>query len=554
MITENQIEQIVEKLVDRVEQANTKYLKSIGSSIKAIRDLSSTEAQQLIQILKYGGKYEDIIKQIAKITDLNINDIDKIFSNYAKKDQLFYEKFYKYKDIPFTPFDANMPLKGQTMALANMVKNEMYNFTRSNVLGYTIDGKFYNMRDTYNKLLDEAFLNIGQGKETFDSAMQDILKQVGGSGLKTLEYESGRSIRLDSAVRMHLKGRLRELHNENQKIIGDEIGADGIEISVHTNPAEDHEQVQGRQFSNEEYDKLNSGLEAKDYKGNTYTLDHDEKNGYRPISEMNCYHYIFSIVLGVSDPEYTDKQLKEIIDNNEKGFEFEGKHYTNYQGTQAQRNLERAIREQKDTQILAKASGNDLLVAQSQDKIRILTNKYKELNKVSGLPAKADRLRVSGYKRTKVGRPVEYTKNERYAINQYLSPYSIGLNEKLRNHWKLDDTDKMVKRNLDSALIKTNNYNGKIVRVMQMDNPYEFITQLGINEEFSTNQYLSFSTKEGYNDNANIKIYVNDSKKSKDLTSLNKGESETLYQRNEKFITEKIEKKKGIYYIYWKEK
>ena len=144
------------------------------------------------------------------------------------------------------------------------------------------------------------------------------MKEIGGSGLKTVEYASGRSMRLDSTIRMELKSDLRELHNENQKIIGEEIGYDGIEISVHANPAPDHEEAQGRQFSIEEYDKLNNGLEAKDYKGRTYTLDHDNKNGYRPISELNCYHYIFSIVLGVSDPEYSDKQLQEIIDKNNK--------------------------------------------------------------------------------------------------------------------------------------------------------------------------------------------------------------------------------------------
>ena len=399
-ITEEQIDLIVERLIDRVEKANTKYLTSIGSSIKEIRKLKPSQAQQLVQILKYGGKYEDIIKEIAKYTNLNIQDIDAIFSNYAKKDQLFYEKFYKYKDIPYVPFDENTALKTQTMALSNVVKNEMYNFTRNNVLGYTINGKFFNLRDTYNELLDTALLNVGQGKETFDSAMTDIMKQIGGSGLKTINYASGRSMRLDSAVSMNLKARLRELHNENQKIIGEEIDADGYEISVHSNPAIDHEKVQGRQFSIEEYDKLNSGLEAKDYKGKTYTLDHDHKNGYRPISELNCYHYIFSIVLGVSKPEYSDKQLKEIIDNNEKGFEFEGKHYTNYEGTQLQRMLERRIREQKDTQTLAKSSGNEFLAGESQNKITALTRKYKELSDISGLPTKMQRLKVSTYRRS----------------------------------------------------------------------------------------------------------------------------------------------------------
>lgn len=406
-MSEEQIELLVERFIRRIEQANELFLIELGSSIKKIKDLTPTKAQQLIQILKYGGNYEEIIKKISKYTNLNIQDIDEIFSNYAKKDLLFYEKFYKYRNIPFVPFEQNTVLKMQTMVLSNMAKNELYNFTRSNVLGYTIRDlkgrpQFLGLRETYNRVLDEALLNVSQGKETFDSAMSRIMKDIGGSGLKTLDYASGRSVRLDSTVRMHLKGSLRELHNEMQQIIGEEIGADGVEISVHTNPAIDHEQAQGRQFSNEEYAKLDAGLEATDYTGKKITLDHDGKNGYRPISTMNCYHYIFSIVLGVSKPEYSDKQLKEIIDSNNKGFEFEGKHFTNYEGTQLMRNIEREIRSQKDTQILAKASGNTELIGKAQEKITQLTHKYNELSQISGLPTKMQRLRVAGYRRTKV--------------------------------------------------------------------------------------------------------------------------------------------------------
>lgn len=400
-ITEEQIELIIEKLINRIEEANTYFLMKMGSSVGKIKELTPTQAQQLVQILKYGGNYEDIINEIAKYTNLNVKDIDEIFSAYAKKDMMFSKQFYEYRNIPFVESEA---LKTQRLALTEIAKNEMYNFTRSNVLGYTIrdvKGKpqFLGLRETYNRVLDEALLNVGTGKESFDSAITRIMKEIGGSGLKTIEYQSGRSMRLDSAVRMHLKSRLRELHNENQRIIGEEIDYDGWEISVHSNPAPDHAPVQGRQFSIAEYEKLNSGANAKDYKGKTYTLDHDDKNGYRPISEMNCYHYAFSVVLGVSKPEYTDEQLQQIIDNNEKGFEFEGKHYTNYEGTQLQRNLERAIREQKDIQILAKASNNNELVGEAQQRITQLTHKYKELSDISGLPTKMQRMKVSQYRR-----------------------------------------------------------------------------------------------------------------------------------------------------------
>ena len=427
MITDKQIEKIVERLTKRVQKANETFLKSIGESLRVLKELSPSEAHQLIQILKYGGKYEEIIAAMSKYTDMNIKDIEEIFEEYAKKDMSFYKKFYEYRNIPYIPYAENMIIQRQTRSLANMVMNEAYNFTRSNVLGYSITDekgivKFVGLRETYNKVLDDAFLSVGQGKETFDRATSRIMKEIGSSGLKTINYDSGRSMRLDSAVKMHLKGRLRELHYENQKIIAEEIKADGWEISVHSNPAPDHEPIQGRQFSNEEYQKLNDGLDAKDYKGNVYTLDLNENGSYRPIREMNCKHYEFAIVLGVSEPEYSEKELQEIINDNHEGFEFEGKHYTNYEGTQMQRAIERKIREQKDIQILGKESGNKELIQESQDKIRLLTDKYRELSVASGLKPEISRAKVQEYKRTKVDLQKYYedhligTKNDRYEI------------------------------------------------------------------------------------------------------------------------------------------
>ena len=406
-MNEKKTEIIIERLVNRVEQANTYFLQSIGSVIKKLRNLRPTEAQQLAQILKYNGNYEEIVSEIAKYTGLNIRDIDDIFSNYAKKDQMFYKQFYEYRNIPFVEYAKNDVLKRQTQALANIVKGEMYNFTRSNVLGYTIRDlqgrpQFVGLRETYNRVLDEALINVGTGKETFDSAMNKIMVEIGGSGLKTIEYESGRSMRLDSAVRMHLKGRLRELHNENQMIFGEEFGADGVEISVHFNPAPDHQNAQGRQFSNEEYNKLSEGLEAMDYTGKKVTLDHDDNGSYRPISEMSCYHYIFSIILGISQPEYNEEELQKIIDENNEGFNFENKHYTMYQGEQLLRKIELELRKSKDTQILARSSNNAEKKKKMQNRITQLTNKYRDILKASGLKSKLERARVSQYRRINV--------------------------------------------------------------------------------------------------------------------------------------------------------
>ena len=71
-------------------------------------------------------------------------------------------------------------------------------------------------------------------------------------------------------------------------------------------------------------------------------------------------------------------------------------------GTQLQRRIELAIRKQKDTQILARASGDKELIEQSQNKIRLLINKYNDLCKTSGLLPKKQRMSVSGYRKVKV--------------------------------------------------------------------------------------------------------------------------------------------------------
>ena len=404
MTTDEQIDLLTEKLINRIHNANIYFLQKIGNNIKRIRNLKPSEAHQLIQMLKYNGNYEEIVNEILRLTNLNIQDIDAIFNEMAKKDYAFAEQFYKYRGVEYVPYSENKALLRQVSALASITKQEMFNYARATNLGYSIRDlqgniKFVGLKETYDRILDTAVLNVGTGVDTFDNAMSKIMKEVGGSGLKTVDYASGRSIRLDSAARMHLKGALRTLHNEVQKQVGEEFDFDGYEISVHSNPAVDHEKIQGRQFSIEEYEKLNNGLEAKDYKGNTYTLDHDHKNGFRPISTMNCYHYVFSIVLGVNKPEYSEEQLQKIIDDNDKGAIIDGKHYTNYEITQLQRSFERKIRKQKDIQILAKASGNKELVKESQDRITQLTNKYKEISKISGLPTRMDRLKVAKYRR-----------------------------------------------------------------------------------------------------------------------------------------------------------
>ena len=400
MIDERLIDKLVERLVDRIEQGNTYTLQKIGESIKKIGALSPSKAQQLGQILKYGGNYDKIVERLAQITQLNVNDIYEIFEEVAKSDYRFAKQFYDYKGVKYIPYEQNVALQNQVKALARITASQYANF--SNTLAFTkrVNGRvvYTDLARTYQETIDKAILSVAQGKSTFDEQMYSTIKELGESGLKTVDYANGRSVRLDSSVRQHLKGALRNLHNETQAIFGEEFGADMIEISVHEHPAEDH-LVQGHQFLIEEFNKLQNGQQAKDLDGKVYTLDHNFDGNFRPISEMNCYHYTFYGIAGVSKPNYSKKELDEIIKNNEKGAIIDGEHYTNYEISQMMRKLELQVRKQKDLQIIGKASNNKQIIDEAQTKITQLTQKYREISKISGLPTRMERMRIAGYKR-----------------------------------------------------------------------------------------------------------------------------------------------------------
>lgn len=396
MLNESVLEKLAERLVNRIEEVNSYTLEVIGKRIKQIGTLSTSQAQQLIQTLKYGGDIDKITKKLAEITELNVQDIYDIFEEVAKNDLNFAEKFYKYRGLEFTPYENNIALQNQVSALSRQTAKSYLNLT--NTLAFTKKDKlgkvvYTDLFTTYRDTLDKSVLSVSQGKSTFQEEMYKTIKELGNSGIKTVDYSSRYSRRLDSAVRSNMMAGLRDLHNNLQEVIGEDFGYDGVEISVHENSAPDHIDLQGKQFSLDNYSNLQNELPFEDYQGEQFEARE------RGISELNCYHYIFSIILGVSEPRYSEEELKEFNNKNEDGFSFDGNKYTNYEGLQLQRKLEVEIRKQKDIQIIAKNSGNKQLIGEAQTKITQLTSKYRELSKISGLPTKMDRLRVSGYRR-----------------------------------------------------------------------------------------------------------------------------------------------------------
>ena len=455
MLSEEALERLSERLVNRIEKLNEYFIKKIGNQIYDIGTITPSQLNELLQSVKYGNDIDDIMNKLAEITDKNVKDIYEIFEEVAKKNQNYAKTFYEYSNTKFVPFDENQALKKHVESIAKITADEYVNMSKT-IAYTTINNKgvkeFTSLSKTYQNVIDEAILSISQGRETFDTVAKRIMKQLTSNGLRTVDYASGYSRRLDSSVRMNIMDGVRRLNRELQEQFGEEFGADGVEVSHHKNPAPDHENtVDGKQFSKEEYEKINNSLD-------------------RHVGELNCYHFIYPIILGVSEPMYSKEQLEADKKANKEGFEFEGTHYTNYQGTQLQRRLETRIRQYKDRQIGAKSINDLEEVYHCQEKIEQLTNKYNKLSKVSGLPTKVDRLRVEGYSKVnkkellKYNGPVGRNDSSYIAKDIHNTKVSeLGYIDEERKRDALEYYEKkIIKKDVENAIIIQRD--GKVIR------------------------------------------------------------------------------------------
>lgn len=465
-LSEEVLERLSERLVNRVEKLNIYMIKKLGKQIVDIGTFTPSQVKEILQSVKYGNNLDEIMNEIADVSDKNVSDIYKIFEEVAKKNQDFAKQFYEYTKTKFIPYEENFALQEQVKAIAKTTANEYINLSKTFAYMKTDSQgvrKYTKISDIYQRITDEAILNIVQGRESYEMTMRRAMKEISSQGLRTVDFDSGYSRRADSSIRMNVMDGVRRLNQELQKSFGEEFGANGIEISHHKNAAPDHiDTIDGKQFSTKGEITIND-TKYEDYDTVNNSLD-------RHVGELNCYHFPMQIVLGVSEPIYSKEQLEADKQSNMKGFDFEGKHYTNYEGIQLQRKIETKIRQYKDRQIGAKAINDTDEVYHCQEKIEQLTNKYKELSDASGLSTKIDRLRVDGYRKNSENNRVNID-SKKIDINKpkFLLSNDLGVknsyNERIETLKAIESVPSNVKKMIsDTKIVVGGNGNSRYDR------------------------------------------------------------------------------------------
>lgn len=351
-----------------MEEIVQQYLRAMGEHIRDIGKLLPSDVQKLVEMKRMGVNVDAIKREIAAALEAAERDVERVFRETAETDYRAERALYEEaRDVPLAK---NAALVRTLKAYTRQTAEALSNLSNTTVVS-----------SAYREAVDRAVQAAQSGVTDYASAVRQALREAAAGGLR-VQYASGATRRLDSAVRMNVLDGVRQLNQDIAMQTGKEYGADGVELSAHALCAEDHLPYQGKQFSFKEYERLQAQLE-------------------RPIGMWNCRHFAFPIILGVSEPANSKELLENYRRTSREKITIDGVTKTRYEWTQQQRKLETKVRQQKDIANTAKAAGDDVLRREAQYNIERYQAAYDRITDKAMLTPDRSRMRVSGFSSVK---------------------------------------------------------------------------------------------------------------------------------------------------------
>lgn len=364
-----------DKLVEIYDNLQITIISDIINKIESTGNITSFTKAQIKSLEEIGSKevFYKALDNASGITKDTNKELKRIYEEYAHEDLKHYKAEFKYRGKAFKLNRhqlriLNQGLKSTRGTLKNLVKSIAFQ-----------------SESLYIEAVDKAYMQVISGGIDYNQAIYNTYKELAEQGIK-LKDSAGRNVQLDVAVRRNVLGGIQDTTNKINKEIFEELGCDGYEVSAHSGARPSHAVAQGKQYA----------LTRKDSEKYGVGYWYDEVDG-EPIAELwddyNCRHSYFGIILGVSEPNYANKELQDYQNENVL---YKGKKMPLYEAEQQQRYYERNIRNKKraiesikiDTDV-----GNNIK-NKLKEELKEYRKKYREFNKATGLKADYTRTRI----------------------------------------------------------------------------------------------------------------------------------------------------------------
>ena len=209
--------------------------------------------KDIVERVLEAGKMTSTAAYELRITKKQAEQLLSSAAEFAQKDD------YARVGVWATEADAGSLLQ-LTEAAVKLAGEQLENITQTMGMVSPATGKPLPLQGVYRECMDEAFKLVATGATSASEAARQATRKLAGRGIVTIDYASGISTELGAAVRRNLMGGMGLLVEQVTQQNHNALGCNGWEISAHANSAPDHEPIQGRQYSDAEFQRLNGNL------------------------------------------------------------------------------------------------------------------------------------------------------------------------------------------------------------------------------------------------------------------------------------------------------
>ena len=381
MFSSSELEGIPHPLQTATAQLEDRIMEDLVMRIKESGEISSTADWRINRLQILGKSKEDIRKELQHLLEFTDSEMDSLYSDVLGKAYLRDKRLYLKTGKKFIDFKKNKELQTYIRAIKKQSKEEFKNITGTIGFAKKVSGKiqFTELSKYYQETLDSAISDVLSGTFSYDEVLKRVVGEVTNSGLRTVDYASGRTMRIESAIRNALMTGFNQTVSKMNDEIATKLDTEYFEIDWHGGARPSHQVWQGKVYSRKELETA-CGLGTAG-----------------GLLGVNCYHSYFPFIPGASVRNYTDKQLDRMSAKENKPKEYLGKEYTTYEATQKQRKMELLMRKQRQEIKLLKDGGADKEeIIAVRSRYRSTNAQYVEFSEKLKLPQQKQRVYVDG--------------------------------------------------------------------------------------------------------------------------------------------------------------
>lgn len=387
-MTPEELEKLPKPLERTMTALELSIMDEIIQRIKEAAHVTPVIDWLLVRMDAIGKSRSSIRQMIEKALEKTDLQVDDIYEQAARSDYIRNKAIYKELGKDCLPYKDNQWLQQVTEAARRQTKDTLRpleNITQTTGFSVPIGGKkvFTPLSEYLERSLDKAMLGITTGTKTYSQAIGDVIDEMTASGIRTVDYASGKSDRIEVTARRAVMTGVAQMTDKVNEKNMEELQTDYCEVDWHMGARNtgtgyhNHQNWQGKVYSSEEMRTVCGKGQMLGFGG------------------INCYHIAFAFIPGISKRKYTDEWLAEQNQKENEKKTYRGRQYDTYAALQHQRRLERTIRKQKqDVLLLEKAGADKEDITAAKCRLRLTNKAYVDFSKEMGLRQQNERLRI----------------------------------------------------------------------------------------------------------------------------------------------------------------